>query len=285
MVVRSVRWGSSLLLALGLSACPPAASPSPVVEPVLEVPRLSGDGGVEPVSAGIRFGRAAPVVGTRWSVTVEARSSAADPQGGAQVSEYLSSYTVEILSLDGPAASRVRLAFSRNVQRYQGLDRATSIDGKTYVVDATPPHVRDSAGGAAPEEEAQRVLDMFPDLGTRTQIDQVLPEAAMLVGDERHELAGAILRVVHPRAWTLNRGMAVLTRADANDAVFSLAIDATGSSGLRMDVKGEAHVRLGDARLTSLSLDGTYELATGSVRGAPDQPEGVFSLRRIVRDL
>ncbi|MBX3220220.1 MAG: hypothetical protein KF795_06845 [Labilithrix sp.] len=266
------------MLALGLSACPPAARPPPVVEPGLEVPRLGG-GGAEPSTSGVRFGRAAPVVGARWDVSVDARSATADPQGGVQLSQYLSSYTVEILATNGPAPSRVRLAFERNVQRYQGVDKATSIDGKTYVVDAAPPYVRDDAGGAAPEEETQRVLDIFPDLGTRTQIDQVLPDAAMAIGEPRDELAGAILAVIHPRAWTLNAGSAVLERTDTEDAVFSVALDATGTNGLRMVVKGEARVRLRDARLTQIAVEGTYDHASGGV----SEP-GTFTLRRTVRD-
>ena len=213
-VVRSVRWASWLALGLALSACSPAASSPPVVEPALDVPRLDG-GSVSPSTGGIRFGRVPPVVGARWGVSVEARSALADPQGGTQVSEYISSYTVEVLATNGPAPSRVRLAFDKNVQRYQGIDKATAVEGKSYVVVDAPPHVRDDAGGAASEDEAQRVLDMFPDLGTRTQIDQVLPDAAMEIGDSRNELAGAVLRVIHPRAWTLNAGTAVLADATA----------------------------------------------------------------------
>ena len=277
-VVRSVSRASWLPFAFALSACPPAASPPPVVEPGLDVPRLDG-GSLSPSTGGIRFGRVAPVVGARWGVSVEARSALADPQGGTQLSEYLSSYTVEILATNGPAPSRVRLAFERNVQRYQGIDKATAVDGKSYVVVDVPPHVRDDAGGAAPEDEAQRVLDMFPDLGTRTQIDQVLPDAAMEIGDSRNELAAAVLRVIHPRAWTLNAGTAVLARTDGEEAVFTIAIDATGTSGLRMDVTGEARVRLRDARLSRISLDGTYV----HVNGSASEP-GTFTLRRTVRD-
>jgi len=278
-VVRSVRWASWLALGLALSACSPAASSPPVVEPALDVPRLDG-GSVSPSTGGIRFGRVPPVVGARWGVSVEARSALADPQGGTQVSEYISSYTVEVLATNGPAPSRVRLAFDKNVQRYQGIDKATAVEGKSYVVVDAPPHVRDDAGGAASEDEAQRVLDMFPDLGTRTQIDQVLPDAAMEIGDSRNELAGAVLRVIHPRAWTLNAGTAVLARTDGQEAVFTIAIDATGTNGLRMDVTGEARVRLRDARLSRISLDGTYVPTNDSAL-----ERGTFALRRIVRDL
>jgi hypothetical protein len=122
------------------------------------------------------------------------------------------------------------------------------------------------------------VLDVLPDLGTRTQIDQVLPDSAMAIGEERHELAGAILRVIHPRAWTLTRGTAVLSRAETEEAVFTITLDATSQSGLRVNVKGEARVRLRDARLTSLELEGTYD--------SPSSPApGTFSLHRTVRDL
>ncbi|MCW5834280.1 MAG: hypothetical protein KIS78_17915 [Labilithrix sp.] len=264
-------------VALMTAACAPAVSPHPVAEPSLDVPRIDG-GGAEPSTQGIRFGRSAPAVGARWHVSVDARSVAPDPQGGTQRSAYLSSYSVEVLATNGPAPSRVRLTFDKNVHRYQGLDTATSIDGKTYVVDDVPPYVHDDAGGPVPEEEAERVLDVFPDLGTRTRIDQVLPDAAMAVGDARDELAGAVLAVIHPRAWTLDAGSAVLARVEDGDAVFALAIDATGRSGLRMVVKGEARVRLSDARLTLIAVDGTYD-PSGSASEA-----GTFTLRRTVRD-
>jgi hypothetical protein len=291
MVVRSVRRASPLIIAVVLSACPPAATSAAGlgarVEPVLDIPRLDS-GVMGPASTGVRFGHVPPGIGSRWSVSVEARSVSPDPQGGRQFSEYLSSYTVEVLAMEGPAPSRVRLAFAKNVHRYQGNEQPTAIDGKTYVVEASAPHVRDDSGSPAPEDAAQRVLDIFPDLGTRTQIDQVLPDAAMAIGDARHELAGAILGVIHPRAWTLNQGTAVLARVEnitaGDEAVFALTIDATGRNGLRMDVKGEARVRLRDARLSSITLDGTYAPARGGERNA-DEPEGVFSLRRRVTDL
>jgi hypothetical protein len=286
---------------LALSACSPgmAASPSSGPRPVdttLEVPRLDGGAtanGPENSGTGVRFGRVPPTPGAKWAVTVEARSEAnhADPLGGptamsAQLSEYISEYNVEILATNGPAPSRVRLVFEKNIQRYQGVDKATVIDGKSFIVEAAAPHVRDNAtGNAASEEETQRVLDVFPDLGTRTQIDQVLPDIAMAIGEERHELAQAILRVIHPRAWTMNRGSAVLARVDGDAAVFAIAVDATGQSGLRMDVKGEARIRIRDARLASIALEGTYDHPKGSVApGDPSEP-GHFVLRRIVRDV
>jgi hypothetical protein len=140
--------------------------------------------------------------------------------------------------------------------------------------------VRDASGATPSAEESERVLDVLPDIGTRTQVDQVLPDAAMAIGEARHELAGAVLRVIHPRAWTLNEGTAVLARTDGEDAVFTLGIDATGSNGLRMVVKGEAKVRLRDAHLTQIALDGSYDLAKGSA-----SDPGTFSLRRTVTDL
>lgn len=289
---------SFALVFCGVStSCTPAPT-SPIVAPstTLEVPRIAdGGAGAEPAVTknGVRFGRVPPAVGVKWAVTVDARSEASHPDpsapGGAsvQLSEYVSEYTVEILEVNGPAPSKVRLAFEKNVQSYQGNDKATSIDGKTYVVQAIEPHVLDTSGTGALEEEAQRVLDVFPDLGTRTQIDQVLPDIAMQFGEERHELAGAVLHVIHPRAWTLTRGTAVLSRVDEADpkngpvGVFAITIDARGQSGIRMDVKGEARIRLRDARLVGIALDGTYDHPKGALATEP----GKFALRRTVRDL
>jgi hypothetical protein len=283
--IRSVR-GFGLVPAFALIfACSPAAGTRPVVDPpTLEVPRLANgnaDSSLLSSGGGARFGRAPITVGSKWAVTTDAQSavSMADPQGvQVQVSEYVSRYSVEILAVEGPAPTRVRLSFQKNVQRYQSIDKPTVIDGKTYVVDRTPPHVRDEAGAQASEEETQRVLDVFPDLGTRTQIDQVLPESAMQIGQERHELADAILRVIHPRAWTMTKGTASLARTEGEDAVFDVTLDANGQSGVHMEVKGEARVRLRDAKLVSITLAGAYTYAT-------DKDPGTFTLKRTVRDL
>ncbi len=284
-IVRSVRIGA---LALVLSACSPRGGSSPIVEVPLDVPRLdAGSSTTHASAAGVRFGRVVPAPSTRWHVDVSAKSASADAPGGTQLSEYVSSYIVEVLATNGAAPSRVRLVFEKNVQQYQGIDKATAIDGKTYVVDASTSDgasgrwaVRDARGAVPSEEEIERVLDVVPDLGTRTQVDQILPDAAMAIGDARDELAGAILRVIHPRAWTLNKGTAVLARTEADDAVFTIAIDATGTNGVRMVVSGEARVRLRDARLVQMAFDGTYDRVGGS---AADP--GTFTLRRTVRDL
>jgi len=283
-IVRSV---SGDVLVLAIAACSPAANPAPIATPELDVPSLEG-GAAEPEAAGgVRFGRMKPTIGARWRGLVRAASTAADPQGGMQRSEYVSVYTVEVLGTNGPAPSQVRIVFEKNVHRYQGVDKPTVIDGRTYILDTTAPAddparspVRAGSGAAPSAEEMERVLDVLPDIGTRTQIDQVLPDATMAIGEARNELAGAILRVLHPRAWTLNEGSAVLARTEGDDAVFAVSLDATGSNGLRMVVKGEAKVRLRDAWLKQIALDGSYDLADGSRSEA-----GTFTLRRTVTDL
>ena len=202
-----------------------------------------------------------------WAVDVHSRSTASDVGTGADFSEYVSRYRVEVLATNGPAPTRVSLAFEQNIQRHRGIDRPTSVHGKTYIVDVAPPHVRRVTGVVPAEEEAQRVLDVLPDLGTRTQIDQVLPETSMAIGDERNELAAAILRIIHPRAWTLEKGSAELTETDDDDALFSITIEATSMSGFRMNVRGEARIRMRETRLVSVELDGGFELKDGGDSG------------------
>jgi hypothetical protein len=214
-----------------------------------------------------------------WRVVVHASSRSDDPQGGEQVSTFESEIRVEVVAVDGPAPSRVRMRFLRNVQTYQGQEKPTVVDGKEYFVDARAPHVRDAANAPAPEAEAQRVLDVFPDLGTRTRVDEVLPDDAMRLGERRDDLAAAVLRVIHPRAWTLHAGTATLARVDGEHAVFTLTLDASSDGGLRMNVAGEARVGLRDAQLAELSLDGSYE--TKKDAGVAEAP-GTFSLRRVV---
>lgn len=268
-------------IVVGQACAGPRASTIAPSPPELLIPPL--DGGADVSSApteGVRVGHPVPVPGTAWTVTVHASSQSADTQGGVQLSTYESEYRVEILAVDGPAPSRVRLRFLRNVYVYGEREAPTAIDGKAYIVDARAPHVREAShGGAAPEAEAQRVLDVFPDLGTRTRIDEVLPDEAMRIGDVRDELAGAVLRVLHPRAWALRAGRATLVRVSGDAAVFDVSLDAASESGLHLEVSGEARVRLRDAQLVELALDGRYETTPDA--GASDPP-GTFSLRRSV---
>ncbi len=274
---RRAAWLAVLACIAGAS-CSPAGPPAQAVVPTevpLEVPRL-GDAGASSSSGGIRFGRVPSKAGDRWSVSVRAESRMEEAQSGEQRSGYESDFEVEVLETNGVAPSRVRLRFVRNVNVYQGADKPTAIDGKTYVVDARPPHVRDRADGAAPEDEAQRVLDVFPELGMRTGIDQVLPDEAMHVGERRDDLAGAVLSVLHPRAWNLRSGTATLARVDAGEAVFATTLDATSGSGVHMVVSGDVRVRIRDARLTAIALHGTYDLGPST--------SGVVDLRRSVRD-
>lgn len=234
---------------------------------------------------GLRFGRIPPSIGTRWSVTVMANSTLDVFDGQAterQLSEYISAYAVEVREVEGPAPTRVRVVFAQNAQRYQGTLTPTPISGKTYDVGITPPYVQAASGVASPDE-IERVLDVFPDLGTRTQVDQILPDATMKIGDERHELAEAMLRILHPRAWTLNKGTAVLATSDPEGATFTVTLDATSRGGVRIVVKGDVTIRIRDARLVSVTLEGTYQ-PTKPPSGGTSEP-GTFHYRRVVRDL
>lgn len=255
-------------------ACTPAAhSTNAPVEAALMVPPLA-DGGTSGAHDGVRFGRVAAAVGTKWAVATRAESRTED---GDQTSRYESDYTVEVLAVDGPAPSRVRLRFDRNVSIYRDAERPTTVHGNTYVVDGAQPYVRDASGGAASENETERVLDVFPDLGTRTRIDEALPEDPMRIGESRDDLAPALLRLVHPRLWQLAKGKATLARVEGGDAVFSVVLVAESrASGVRMDVKGEARIRIRDSRLVALALDGAYDHG--------DATKGAFTLRRTVRD-
>ncbi len=190
-----------------------------------------------------------------------------------QVSSFESEVEVEVLAVEGGAASRMALTFRKSVHVYQGTPTETVLAGRTYVVDRAAPQVRDAKGEAASADETQRVLDAFPDLGTRHRIDEVLPDAPMRIGERRDDLARALLRDLHPRAWTLDSGTAVLSRADDEHATFAVTLEATSEAGLHMRVEGEAHLRLADGRLSALTLAGAYEVPDG-------HPAGSFSLRR-----
>ena len=251
--------------------------------PSLSVPPL--DGGSEPFSRtrnGAHFTHPVPRPGMVSLIAVSAVSRSHDPSGDLQVTTYDSNVRVEVLAVDGPAPSRVRLRFLQNEESFQGSAKPTLVHHKEYVVDARAPHVRDAADVAAPEAEAQRVLDVFPDLGTRTRIDQLMPTEEMEIGERRDELAAALLRIVHPRAWTMLAGSATLVRIDGEHAVFEVSLDASSESGLHMVVSGEARIALATAELAELSLDGQYDPKKTS--GTPEPGGKIRYRRRVTSD-
>jgi hypothetical protein len=268
-----------LALLVGQACAPSSPPPVAPVSPDLEIKPLDPSASARvktPAPGGsVRFGHPVPAPGSAWTVKLHAVSKSEE-----QVSTYDSDYRVEVIAVDGPAPSRVRLKFLRNVHAYQGRVAPTAIDGREYVVDARAPHVRDATDAPAPEAETQRVLDIFPDLGTRARIDEVLPDEAMHIGERRDELAAAILRIIHPRAWSLRAGSAALARVEGDDAVFKVSIDANSESGLHLEVAGEAHVRIRDARLSDLALDGGYDTKQ---KDGGSEPPGIFTLHRSVR--
>jgi hypothetical protein len=280
---KALRVGQALAgLVIAVNACSPARPAGAAAPPDLVIPRLDGDAGAAALGGdGARFGHPPTSVGAAW--TVETRATSRSPDGpagagGEQVSLYESTYRVEVLAVAGPAPSRVKLHFLRNVHSYQGRPTPTAIDGKEYVVDARAPHVRDPGGAPAATAESDRVLDIFPDLGTRARVDEVMPDDALPIGARHDDLAVAILRVIHPRAWTLRSGTATLVRVEDDHAVFKITLDAASETRLRLEVAGEARVRLRDARLSELALEGRYERLDP---GAPDPP-GTFEVRRTV---
>ena len=143
-----------------------------------------------------------------------------------------------------------------------------------------------ASGAVAPEDESERVLDSFPDIGTRTRIDEMLPRS-MRIGERRDDLATVVVRILHPRAWSLTSGTASLVRLDGGDAVFVVELAASSASNMTISVKGELRVRMRDSRLSSLSLDGTYEPRkgdAGGATGAGEEHERAFRYRRVLTD-
>ena len=269
----------ALVLVVG-QGCKEPAAPVATTTPALEIPPLVAGADAGPRTRdGIRFGHPVPSPGRAWRVAVLATSRSEDPAGDTQISTYESNLRVEVLAVDGPAPSRVRLHFLQNAESFQGIGKPTIVEHKDYVVDARAPHVRDTADHPAPAAEAQRVLDAFPDLGMRARVDQVLPTDAMQLGERRDELAAAVLRIVHPRAWTMHAGTATLVRADGEHAVFMLSLDASSESGLLMQLTGEAKISLADSEVADLSLDGRYETKKDA---GPPEPPGTFRYHRQV---
>lgn len=263
------------LLGAVVCACSPASAP-PAVDVGLEIPRL--DGGTAAPAKGIRFGRTPYRVGERWMTSVRAESVLDDDAGASQISAYVSAFRVEVLAVEGPAPTRLRVTFDKNAVESRGSELPTSIDGKTYVVEAHGAAVSYEDGSAALPEEKQRVLDVFPDLGTRTRLDEVLPDDPMEIGDAHDEVANAVLRILHPRAWSSEKGTASLVRVEKDVAVFRASITASNATGMTIDVSGEVNVRLSDARLAGFLLEGTYG-------GGGLGQTGRFSVRRVVRPL
>jgi hypothetical protein len=261
----------------GLSGCArgpenPASSRDGVS---LEVPRLdAGATAAEPADPNeVRFGRENAKVGDLSRQHVLARSHWND-----ETASYESEFVTEVLAVEGPAPSRVKIEFRKN-ENFDNVSRqATPIDGHTYVVDVHEPHVVEAATKAPPSaDEIARVMDVLPDLGTRAQIDQVLPDGAMRIGEHRDDIAKAIARILHPRIWSVDKASAALARTENGEAVFQITLEATSSaSGMKIGVKGDARVRLRDARLQGFVLNGEF------VR--PNGEKGAFEVTRTVSD-
>ena len=254
---------------VGQIACAPNATP-PAAPDLFIAPLIDAGKTTTQPAVGVRFGHPPATVGTAFRVDLHAKSRSAD-----QESEYTSVFRVEVLEVQGPAPSRLLVEFLHNVRLFQGTPQRTSIDGKGYFVDSRAPHVRTPSGAAATAEETERVLDILPELGTRDRIDEVLPDEEIPLGAHHDELAAVLLRVLHPRAWKLESGTAILT-AGGEEATFDVRIVASADN-LRMELSGKARVRTSDARLSSLVLSGPY----GEVVDA-GSPDGTFELTRTI---
>lgn len=265
-------WAAALLSVPLFAGCargagiPASSSPAAPAEVALEVPRL--DGGIVAPSpsdvGGVRFGREDAKVGDRTHQHVLARSTWND-----QTSTYESELVIEVLAVDGDGRrawpSRVKVQFLKNESFDNVSHQASPVDGRTYVVDVRAPHVVLASTNAVPsEDEVLRVTDVVPDLGARTQIDQVLPDDAMHIGEHRDDLTHAIARILHPRIWSVDEGRAVLARTEGGEAVFHVTLRASSSaSGMKIAVAGEARVRLRDARLDGFALAGEFVRPNG----------------------
>lgn len=283
-----IRVGQRLLpLSLALAACPAAPfAPAPRSAPDLVIPRLDRDAGASEAVEGARFAHLPATVGTTWTVEQTASSRSPDPSGGGeQRTLYESTFRVEILQVDGPVPSLVRLVILKNVRTYQDRGTVTAIDGKSFVIDALSMKVRSDSGDEVGTIERDQLVDLVPELGRRSLVEQALPDAPLPIGGRADDLARALVRVLHPRAWNFLAGTAVLVRVEAGHATFRVEIesqadgpDGTDSNGLRLATRGEARIRLGDSRLMYFELDGRYELPT---LGAATLP-GTFELRRTI---
>ncbi len=282
--VAATRVGQRLLpLMLALTACASsAASPAPRSAPELVIPRLARDAGAPEASGeGARFAHPPALVGMTWTVEQKASSRSPDPRGGGeQRSLYESTFRVEVLQVDGLVPSLVRLVILRNVRTFQDQIAPNAIDGRAFVIDALTMKVQSESGAEVGTLDREQLVDLVPELGRRSLVEQALPDAPLPIGGRDDDLARALLRVLHPRSWSFRNGAAALLRVEAGHGVFRVEIEAGADgpdgNGLRLDVHGEARIRLADSRLTYFALDGRYELPGA----AATNPPGRFELRR-----
>ncbi|MCA9591004.1 MAG: hypothetical protein KC657_37155 [Myxococcales bacterium] len=260
--------------ALPLLACEPAALPAPRASEPVVIPTVTA-----PASSEQKFGARVFRVGERWSVRTLAEGLADDGGGATQSSEYEALLHVTVLSVvgggaTGAAPSRLELHFEKSTRAYQHVPKPTDLHGKTYVVDATSEVVRDTSGAEVGEVERELVRDAYPDVGTSSRVEQALPDGTLTPGSDAPGLAEAVLRSLHPRAWTFNRGRATFKEIDGGEAVFEISLDTTSARGLHLDVSGEARFRLADRQQTRLVLRGSYE------KTEPPEVQGQFSIER-----
>jgi hypothetical protein len=262
------------LVALSLLACEPAALPAPHVSEPVAIPTVSA-----PPTAERKFGARTFRVGERWSVRTWAEGLADDGGGATQSSRYDALLHVTVLSVVGGGASgaapaRLEVRFEKSLRAYQHEPKPTDLHGKTYVLDASTETVRDASGAEASANESELVRDAYPDVGTSSRIEQALPDGLLTPGMDAPGLAEAVLRSLHPRAWTFNHGRATFKEVDGEEAVFAIALDTTSARGLHLDVSGEARFRVADRQQTRLVLRGSYE------KTEPPEVQGQFSIER-----
>lgn len=228
----------------------------------------------------MRFHRVPLAPGMRWTTQTRAESFGDDGTGNERVATYLSEYNVEVLSAQAGVPTRVRVHFARSVDEVPGATLPRYIHGKTYVVDAQGPTVEAEGGGAAPPHEAERVLDVFADIGTRMRVDEALPETPMRIGDRCDGLASAILRILNPRSWKEESATATLARVEGPNGVFAFAFEASTVSGMLLKLEGQAWVRMSDARLVQARGEGTFRI----IDADPETRTSRFRVERITTE-
>lgn len=243
---------------------------------------------------GIVFKKKAPAVGTKVSeskiktmsltVTV-AGAKASDPGVKVKFNEREGvEKTVEVLAVSGISVTKVKVAYkeSTKVESKDGAEKTikSPVIGKTYIVEAKngAVSVLTEQGAPVPAEEAKEVQDDFKNLGKQDDMQSVLPETPLRVGDQVDAIAEGLRTKLSSgddgkTKTTVEKSSAKLIKINdkggTKTGVFKIELDVViDKSGMviRMKMEGEVELRAEDGFPVAMML--TAPAAVASAPGA-----------------
>jgi hypothetical protein len=173
--------------------------------------------------------------------------------------------TILALSGDAPTKIQVKVTEQTNVMKQGGKDQKmpAPLAGKTYIVEAKDGKtvVTTDKGKPAPKIEADQLAKSYSTLGKPDAFASALPDRPLKAGDKVDELAKAIedeMKHTQDNA-SISNVSVTFREARSDDGIFDVQFTMnTTEQGMtmKMDLKGEVHIRTTDGMRTSQKFAG-----------------------------